>query len=88
MKRGPTTSPVIAPERRPPPARLWVLRWHNRVSLRQAHAVVRVDWLDRVARTSCGLALEPEEISDIPALGCMPCEMCVAATPLPISASP
>ncbi|WP_243789333.1 hypothetical protein [Saccharopolyspora gloriosae] len=88
MKWGLAKSPVIATERPPPPERLWVLRWHNRVSLRQAHAVVRVDWLDRVARTACGLALSPEEIADIPALGCAPCEMCVAATPRPISAVP
>ncbi len=67
--------------------RVWVMRRHVRVSLREAHAIVTVDWEAGVARTACGLALRPESIGDVPEGGCMPCVTCVAATPLPSSES-
>lgn len=63
--------------------RVWILRLHHRVTLREAHAVVDVDWEAGVARTSCGLGLRPHEITDVPAGGGMPCVACIAATPLP-----
>jgi len=66
-----------------PADRVWVLRRHVRVSLREAHAVVSVDWDAGVARTACGLGLRPESIADVPEGGCMPCVLCVAATPMP-----
>jgi hypothetical protein len=62
--------------------RVWVLRRHPRVRLRQSHAIVTIDWDAGVARTSCGLELGPDAIDDIPEGGCMPCVLCVAATPL------
>lgn len=71
----------------PPPAspdrRVWVLRRHTSRRLRQAHAIVTVDWDAGVARTSCGLELDRDAIDDIPVGGCMPCVLCIAATPLP-----
>lgn len=68
-------------QRKPPDNRVWVLRRHVRVTLRQSHAIVEVDWDAGIARTSCGLELQPGEITDIPAGGCMPCEACVGQTP-------
>lgn len=63
--------------------RVWILRRHRRVVLGQSHAVVSIDWSAGLARTSCGLGLRPDEIADVPMGGCMPCVLCVAATPLP-----
>lgn len=63
--------------------RVWVLRVHRRATLCQSHAVVQVDWNDGLALTSCGLGLQPDEIADVPSGGCMPCVLCVAATPRP-----
>lgn len=63
--------------------RVWVMRRHHRLRLRQSHAIVAVDWAAGVARTSCGLELEPDAIDDVPEGGCMPCVLCIAATPLP-----
>lgn len=63
--------------------RVWILRRHTSRRLRQAHAIVTVDWDAGVARTSCGLELGRDAIDDIPEGGCMPCVLCVAATPLP-----
>jgi hypothetical protein len=63
--------------------RVWVMRRHPRVRLRQAHAIVTVDWDAGVARASCGLELDPASIGDIPVGGCAPCVLCIAATPLP-----
>jgi hypothetical protein len=65
--------------------RVWILRRHPRVTLREAHAIVAVDWNAGVARCACGLGLRPEEIDDVPAGGCMPCPLCVKETPLPAS---
>ncbi|GAA3359370.1 hypothetical protein [Saccharopolyspora gregorii] len=62
--------------------RVWVLRRHPRVSLRQAHAIVSVDWDAGVARTACGLGLRRDAIADVPAGGCMPCVSCVASIPV------
>jgi hypothetical protein len=62
--------------------RVWVQRRHRRLTLCQAHAIVEVDWAEGVARAACGLGLRPEEIDDIPAGGGLPCELCVAETPL------
>ncbi len=61
-------------------ARVWVLRDHRRLTLRQAHAIVAVDHAEGVARAACGLALGPTEIGDIPSGGCMPCAACLAST--------
>lgn len=77
--------PRRAPAATGPDQRVWVLRRHVRVSLREAHAIVTVDWDAGVARTACGLALRPESIADVPEGGCMPCVTCVAATPMPSS---
>lgn len=63
--------------------RVWVMRRHPRHRLCQAHAIIAVDWAAGVARTSCGLELERDAIDDIPDGGCMPCIVCIAATPLP-----
>lgn len=65
----------------PSDQRVWVLRVHRRVSLRQSHAVVSIDWRAGLARTSCGLGLQPDEVTNVPMGGCMPCVLCVAATP-------
>ncbi|WP_243788201.1 hypothetical protein [Saccharopolyspora gloriosae] len=62
--------------------RVWVLRKHHRVSLRQAHAIVSVDWDAGLARTACGMGLRPDAIGDVPEGGCMPCVSCVAAMPV------
>jgi hypothetical protein len=64
-------------------SRVWVMRRHPRARLRQSHAIVTVDWNAGVARTSCGLGLRPDAIDDVPQGGCMPCVLCIAATPLP-----
>lgn len=63
--------------------RVWVLRVHERATLSQSHAVVSIDWAAGLAHTSCGLGLRPDEIANIPMGGCMPCVLCVAATPRP-----
>ncbi|MFR9728473.1 hypothetical protein ACL03H_04525 [Saccharopolyspora sp. MS10] len=62
--------------------RVWVLRRHHRVSLRQAHAITSVDWDAGLARAACGLGLRPDSITDVPAGGCMPCVLCVASLPV------
>lgn len=62
--------------------RVWVLRLHKRVTLREAHAITDINWDEGFALTSCGLKLGPREIGDVPPNGCMPCERCVAATPM------
>lgn len=67
----------------PPQQRVWVLRLHPRATFCQSHAVVSIDWSAGLTRTSCGLGLRPSEITDVPIGGCMPCVLCVAATPLP-----
>lgn len=79
---GPVTLPAHDAESN----RVWILRKHPRLSLRQAHAITAVDWQAGVARTSCGLELTPDAIGDVPAGGCLPCVFCVAATPLPAGA--
>jgi hypothetical protein len=69
----------------PSDQRVWVMRLHERVTLRQSHAVVSIDWAATIARTSCGLGLRFSEIAAVPRGGCMPC---VAATPRPPEVEP
>lgn len=72
----------------PPDQRVWVMRIHKRATLCQSHAVVSIDWNARLARTSCGLGLRSDELADVPKGGCMPCVLCVAATPRPPEIEP
>jgi hypothetical protein len=65
-------------------SRVWVLRRHPLPRLRQSHAIVAVDWDAGVARASCGLELGPDVIDEVPEGGCMPCVLCIAATPLQV----
>lgn len=80
--------PMPTSAENPPDQRVWMMRVHRRVSLRQAHAVVSIDWNTLLAHTSCGLGLRPDELTDVPMRGCMPCEFCVAATPRPPEIEP
>lgn len=77
------SAPQEACELPPDDSRVWVMRRHPMARLRQSHAIIAVDWDAGVARTSCGLGLRPDAIDDVPEGGCMPCVLCVAATPLP-----
>lgn len=55
---------------------VWVLRLHNRVTLREAHAVIHVDE-EKIQSTICGLKLHEDETTGVPSRGSLVCESCV-----------